>query len=213
MSARTRGRPRTPARGSGAACGSSAVRGDRGRADTLARGFPPVVDGRARVLVLGSLPGQASLAAREYYAQPQNAFWRIMGALIGAGPELRYRERLERLKQSSLALWDVLAAGERPGSLDSAIVRSSAVVNDFGKLLERHRGIGLICFNGRTAHDLYVRRVLPELPGPLKTTALQVLPSTSPAHAGMPFAAKLERWSILLEHLRGADEAARAGRP
>jgi hypoxanthine-DNA glycosylase len=163
----------------------------------LARGFPPVIDAGARVLVLGSLPGRASLEAGEYYAQPQNAFWRIMGALVGAGPELAYARRLARLKRSSLALWDVLAAARRDGSLDSSIVRETAIVNDFATLFERHPCIERVCFNGRTAEDLFRRRVLPNLTARLANVELRALPSTSPAHAGMPFAAKLERWSIL----------------
>ncbi|HEY7673494.1 MAG TPA: DNA-deoxyinosine glycosylase, partial [Gammaproteobacteria bacterium] len=138
--------------------------------------------------------------ARQYYAQPQNAFWRIMGALVGAGPELAYRQRLARFKRASLALWDVLAAAERTGSLDASIVRESAIVNDFAGLFERHRCIELICFNGRTAEELYRRRVLPRLSMRFASIALHALPSTSPAHAGMPYAAKLERWALLLEH-------------
>lgn len=169
----------------------------------MARGFPPVIDECARVLVLGSLPGRASLEAGQYYAQPQNAFWRIMGALVGAGPELEYAERLARFKGSALGLWDVLAAGQREGSLDSAIVRATAIINDFARLFERYRRIELVCFNGRTAEQLYRRRVLPNLPGKFAGIPLQALPSTSPAHAGMPFAAKLERWSILLTRAPG----------
>jgi hypoxanthine-DNA glycosylase len=166
----------------------------------LARGFPPVIGKDARVLVLGSLPGRASLEAQQYYAQPQNAFWRIMGALVGAGPELGYRQRVARLKSSSLALWDVLAAAQREGSLDAAIVRETAIVNDFATLFERYRRIDLVCFNGRTAEELFRRRVLPSLPARFADVALHALPSTSPAHAGMPFALKLERWSLLLTH-------------
>jgi hypoxanthine-DNA glycosylase len=166
----------------------------------LARGFPPVIGDGARVLVLGSLPGRASLEANQYYAQPQNAFWRIMGALVGAGPELGYGQRLARLKSSSLALWDVLAAARREGSLDAAIVRETAIVNDFASLFERHDRIELVCFNGRTAEDLFRRRVLPSLPARFADVTLHALPSTSPAHAGMPFALKLERWSLLLAH-------------
>jgi hypoxanthine-DNA glycosylase len=171
-----------------------------GSKPALARGFPPVIGEGARVLVLGSLPGRASLEAQQYYARPQNAFWRIMGALVGAGPELGYRQRLARLKSSSLALWDVLAAARREGSLDAAIVRETAIVNDFASLFERHRRIELVCFNGRTAEALFRRRVLPSLPAQFAGVALQALPSTSPAHAGMPFAVKLERWSLLLTY-------------
>ena len=178
----------------------------------LARGFPPVIDERARVLVLGSLPGRASLEARQYYAQPQNAFWRIMGALVGAGPELEYAGRLARFKESALGLWDVLAAGHREGSLDSAIVRATAVVNDFVSLFERYRGIERVCFNGRTAEQLYRRRVLPDLPERFAGIPLHALPSTSPAHAGMPFAVKLERWRILRDHVPGQQQLTRSRR-
>jgi hypoxanthine-DNA glycosylase len=171
-----------------------------GSTPALARGFPPVIDERARVLVLGSLPGRASLEAQQYYAQPQNAFWRIMGALIGAGPDLAYPQRLERLKGAALGLWDVLAAGHREGSLDAAIVRETAIVNDFASLFERYRRIERVCFNGRTAEDLFRRRVLPRLPSQFAVLPLHALPSTSPAHAGMPFALKLEKWSLLLTH-------------
>jgi double-stranded uracil-DNA glycosylase len=100
-----------------------------------------VSDVRARVLILGSLPGRRSIADAEYYAQPRNAFWHILGELAGAGPDLDYPHRLERMKAAGIALWDVLAAGERPGSLDSAIVRSSIVINDIGDFLATHRDI------------------------------------------------------------------------
>ena len=169
----------------------------------LARGFPPVAGRGARVLVLGSLPGRASLEARQYYAQPQNAFWRIMGTLVGAGRELDYERRLTRLTRASIALWDVLAAGERRGSLDAAIARGTAEVNDFAAFFERHPGIGAVYFNGRTAEEIYRRRVLPALPAPFARLCLRALPSTSPAYAGMSFAIKLARWSVLLEHLQG----------
>lgn len=170
----------------------------RGAADGLSRGFPPVVGAAPRVLILGSLPGRKSLAERQYYAQPQNAFWHIMERICGAGPALEYPERLARLKASSIALWDVLAAGERPGSLDSAIVRSTIVSNDFNTLLQSERTIDLICFNGKTAAELYRRHVLPTLPAPAATLPRLSLPSTSPAHAMMAFDEKLVRWNEVL---------------
>jgi double-stranded uracil-DNA glycosylase len=172
------------------------------QAEAWSRGFPPVAGGGAKILILGSLPGRASIAAGQYYAQPQNAFWRIMGALVGAGPELDYAERLVRLRASSIALWDVLAAGSRQGSLDSAIVPATAVVNDFGALFERERAIEAVFFNGRTAEHLYRRRVLPRLPAPLARIPCYLLPSTSPAYASLRPEAKLERWSVVLKYLR-----------
>jgi hypoxanthine-DNA glycosylase len=161
----------------------------------LAIGFPPIAGGAPRILVLGSLPGRKSLEMRQYYAQPQNGFWRIMGALFGAGPSLPYPERLEQLIANRVAVWDVLAAGERNGSLDSAIVASSIVVNDFDAFLTRHGDIGLICFNGTKAAELYRRRVLPALSPRFASLPSRVLPSTSPANAAVPFAAKLASWS------------------
>jgi hypoxanthine-DNA glycosylase len=167
----------------------------------LSVGFPPVADARARVLVLGSLPGRKSLQMREYYAQPYNAFWRIMGQLFGAEPELDYAVRLAKLRALGLAVWDVLAAGEREGSLDSAIVPSTIVVNDFDEFFARHRRIRAICFNGNTAAALYRRRVLPRLEPALAALETRVLPSTSPAYARLRFEQKLERWSTALRPL------------
>jgi len=164
----------------------------------LSVGFAPIARGRPRVLVLGSLPGRKSLEMGQYYAQSQNGFWRIMGELFGAGPSLPYPERLERLIANRVAVWDVLAAGERDGSLDSAIVTASIVVNDFGGFFARHADIGLICFNGMKAADLYRRRVLPALTPRIASLPSRVLPSTSPANASVPFAAKLARWSAVL---------------
>ena len=107
----------------------------------LSHGFPPVADKSARLLVLGSLPGRASLTAHEYYANKQNAFWRIMGDLVDAGPALPYEQRLKRLNAAGIALWDVMAAGERPGSLDADIVKSSVRINDFSAFFAVHRNI------------------------------------------------------------------------
>ncbi len=158
------------------------------------QGFPPIARHDARVLILGSLPGQESLRRREYYAQPRNAFWPIMGALFGAGPELPYAARAQRLAASGIALWDVCAAAVRAGSLDASIVAGSVVANDLAAFLARHRRIGLVCFNGRTAAALYRRHVLPTLaPAPRSLPQLD-LPSTSPAHASLTLADKLACW-------------------
>ena len=162
-------------------------------------GFPPIADAHARILILGSLPGQVSLQRQQYYAQPQNAFWKIMGRLFGAGPELPYEERAQRLVQSGVGLWDVCAAAERPGSLDSSIVHASVVPNDLAAFIESHPGIRLICFNGGKAADLYRRLVLPGLPASARAIHTETLPSTSPAHAAMPFEDKLARWAAVLK--------------
>ncbi|NTV68953.1 MAG: DNA-deoxyinosine glycosylase [Azonexaceae bacterium] len=163
---------------------------------SLSQGFPPVADPSARVLVLGSLPGKASLTAQEYYANRQNAFWRIMGDLIGAGPDLPYTLRLEKLRAAGVALWDVIAAGERPGSLDADIVKASICVNDFSAFFAVHRGIRRVFFNGGAAETAFRRRVLPGLSG--ADLQLTRLPSTSPAHAASRYADKLAAWSVII---------------
>ncbi|MEO8466625.1 MAG: DNA-deoxyinosine glycosylase [Gammaproteobacteria bacterium] len=169
--------------------------------DELSVGFPPIAGADARVLVLGSLPGRVSLEKRQYYAQPYNAFWKIMGALLGAAPDLPYERRLDVLRRHRVAVWDVLAAGERSGSLDSAIVTSSMVINDFAEFFVAQREIRLVCFNGNKAAELYRRRVLPTLTPTTAAIETQLLPSTSAAHASRTFAEKLARWSAALGDL------------
>jgi hypoxanthine-DNA glycosylase len=168
-----------------------------------ARGFPPIAAPDARLLILGSLPGRVSLAQRQYYAQPQNAFWRIMGALFDAGPDIPYAERAERLRVSGVALWDVCRSATRPGSLDSAIDLATVVPNDLTRFLRTHPRIEWVCTNGATAHRLYRRLLQPGLPEHAQSLPLHLLPSTSPAHASLRFGQKLERWR-LLENLLAA---------
>lgn len=166
----------------------------------LAHGFPPVAQRDARVLILGSLPGEKSIEMQQYYAQHRNAFWRIFGELCGAEPRLSYPARLKKLRAAGIALWDVLAAGERRGSLDSAIVTSTIEVNDFRSFFALHPRIRLVCFNGRKAADMYRRFVLPTLASPVTELDTRLLPSTSPAHAARSYEQKLELWR---EALRG----------
>jgi hypoxanthine-DNA glycosylase len=161
-------------------------------------GFPPVAREDARTLILGSLPGAMSLQKQQYYAQPQNSFWKIMGALTGAAPDLPYEMRLEALKNHYIALWDACHAGVRPGSLDSAIVPGTVEVNDFAGFFLRHPHIARIGFNGAKAAEIYTRRVLPFLPEAVRALPLTRLPSTSPAHAGMTLATKLKQWREFL---------------
>ncbi len=157
-------------------------------------GFPWVAARGCRVLVLGSMPGRASLDAGQYYAHPRNAFWEIMGALLGAGRELAYAERLARLTASGVALWDVAHRCRRPGSLDAAIERDSVEPNDFAALFTACPQLRHIFFNGVTAEALYRRLVLPHHPERGREVAYHRLPSTSPAHAALGFEAKLVRW-------------------
>jgi hypoxanthine-DNA glycosylase len=169
---------------------------------SASRGFPPVIGGTPRVLVLGSLPGAASLAAGQYYAHPRNVFWTLMGELAGAGPELPYAQRCDRLVAAGIALWDVRAAARRSGSLDAAIDFASVQPNDFAGLFARYPGLALVAFNGAKAAELYRRLVLPSLDGAPAAVAARlpqrVLPSTSPAHAGRSLPSKLEAWRAAL---------------
>lgn len=157
--------------------------------DAIANGFPPVSRRDARVLVLGSLPGKASIAAGQYYAHPRNVFWRIMAEIAAATGG--YDDRCRALEAAGIALWDVLAGSVRPGSLDADIRLDSAVVNEFDAFFRAHRDLRLVCFNGRKAEQLFRRMVGTPVGGVLR---LECLPSTSPAHAAMPFAQKLCRW-------------------
>ena len=117
-------------------------------------------------------PAQSLLSAGEYYAQPHNAFWRIMGELAGASPDLPYQDRLRSLKEHGIALWDVCAAGCRLGSLDSAIELSTVETNDIGEFLRAHAGIDLICFNGRKAKEIFDRKVRQEPAAPFRAHPL-----------------------------------------
>ena len=163
-----------------------------------------MIGGAPRVLVLGSLPGAASLAAGEYYAHPRNAFWTLMGELAGAGAELPYEQRCERLVAAGIAVWDVCAAARRPGSLDAAIDVASVQPNDFAALFSRYPCLALIAFNGAKAAELYRRLVLPSLGAATGVASAAVrlpqvvLPSTSPAHAGRTLESKLAAWRAAL---------------
>lgn len=159
------------------------------------QGFPAVSARDARILVLGSLPGRRSLDARQYYAHPQNAFWRIMRELIGA--EGSYAGRCGALVDNGIALWDVLAASVRPGSMDADIRLDTAKPNDFNSFLRSHPGISRICFNGRRAAEMFDRLVV--LDAALAGRELWVLPSTSPAYASMRFEEKLVHWRAALD--------------
>jgi TDG/mug DNA glycosylase family protein len=154
--------------------------------------FAPISHPDARLLVLGSMPGEASLRAGQYYAHPRNAFWPIMGALVGADPALPYAARVQRLRDRGIAVWDVLRHCERPGSLDSAIRVDGAEANDFAAFLGAHAGIGTLLFNGAAAERLFQRLVAP-LPD-AAALRMRRMPSTSPANASQRIDAKLEAW-------------------
>jgi TDG/mug DNA glycosylase family protein len=166
--------------------------------------FEPIADARAVVLVLGSMPGERSLQAGQYYAHPQNAFWKILGALIGAGPDLPYAARCAQLRRRRIAVWDVLQSCLRRGSLDAGIASASIVANDFAAFFAGHPGIRSVLCNGDKAHSCYRRHVLPVLAPQYAGLPLRRLPSTSPAHAAMPWPQKLAAWRTGLAGCLGA---------
>ena len=161
----------------------------------LSFGFPPISSPLARVLILGSLPGQLSLDRGEYYGNPQNSFWKIIADGVPRLPS-SYARRVKILIRHHIALWDVLAAATRSGSLDAAIAKD-AIPNNFRAFFNAHPHINLICFNGTTAANLYKRHVMPTLPDKQRWIARSTLPSTSGAHARLHFVEKVARWSVL----------------
>jgi len=157
--------------------------------------FPPVVAPDTRVLVLGSLPGERSLAAGRYYAHPQNRFWHLIGKVIGAELEpLDYEARLEALLAAGIGLWDTVASARRIGSLDAAI--REAEPNPLADLAASLPDLRAVGFNGQAS----ARIGMPQLAG--TGLALIPLPSSSPANASIPLAEKQELWSRLREFLR-----------
>ncbi len=159
--------------------------------------FAPVSGPSARILILGSMPGKRSLEMQQYYAHPQNAFWRIMAELVGFDPGLPYPERIECMQNSGIALWDVLAACTRESSLDSDIVEASIVPNDFTRFFKTHTLIGHIYCNGAKSWQSYQRHVRGAPGVGMRDIPVTRLPSTSPAHATMDFRAKIAAWSII----------------
>lgn len=163
----------------------------------LLRGLPPIENPAARVLVLGSMPGTASLTAGEYYAHPRNLFWSLCGDLLGFDPALPYPRRIAALSKAGIALWDVIGACRRRGSLDARIEPDSIEVNDFPGFFARHPRLTLVCFNGATAAGCFRRHVQPAL----TASALRYLqlPSTSPANASITLARKRAAWAAALD--------------
>lgn len=162
--------------------------------DEVKRSFPPVVDGKTRLLVLGSLPGEQSLVQQRYYANPRNQFWILIGEVVGADlAALPYEDRLRALLAAGIGLWDTVGAARRRGSLDGAI--RDHVANDLAGLvsgLPRLRAIG---FNGGKSAAIGMRQLAHR-----QDLALVPLPSSSPAFT-LPLALKRESWRALRRFL------------
>lgn len=161
------------------------------------RSFPPIADERSEILILGSMPGHASLAAVQYYAHPHNAFWKIMAALLEFDLSISYQDKTRVLLSHRIALWDVLQSCNRQGSLDARIELNSEVPNDFSTFFRAHSSIARVFFNGAKAEMSYRRHVLKQ--ANLPPLSYLRLPSTSPAHAGRSFNQKLEAWREILQ--------------
>lgn len=159
-------------------------------APSLLTGFAPAMQPDARVLILGSFPGEASLAAQQYYAHPRNQFWRLLSAVLGNDLlQLDYASRLASLARHRIGLWDVIIACEREGSLDASIRR--AQIADFSFLYTGFPELKTIAFNGKTSG-----RFAPQFAAAGFRTL--VLPSSSPANAQLSFEEKLVKWRALL---------------
>ncbi|MCB1948189.1 DNA-deoxyinosine glycosylase [Nitrosomonas sp.] len=178
--------------------------------DTL-YSFAPIVQSDAEILILGSMPGRASLEANQYYAHPHNAFWRIMGELLGFDSRrTTYPEKTNALKSARIALWDVLQSCRRKGSLDSSIEIDSQTINDFPAFFATYPQIRAVFFNGAKAEDCFRRYVLKKhMPALQQQIQLTRLPSTSPAHAALSFAEKREQWANnitgrIMRHVSGS---------
>lgn len=157
--------------------------------------FPPVVAPNTRMLVCGSLPGDASLKAARYYAHPQNQFWRLMAAVVDVDlPALAYDDRLAALCAARVGLWDVVASARRDGSSDSAI--RDVAGNDIAALAATLPDLRAIAFNGGTALAQGRR----QLGGAAQRYAIVGLPSSSPLHT-VGLAAKLPAWMGLRRYL------------
>ena len=156
------------------------------------RSFPPLLGTDARLLILGSMPGIASLQANRYYAHPRNQFWPILGELLGFDANDAYAQRVEALHAAGIAVWDVLAECEREGSLDTAIDRRSEFPNDIPGLLAAQTSIRRVLLNGQKAATSLQRHF------PTLRIDRVTLPSTSPANASIDRTRKLAAWQAAL---------------
>jgi hypoxanthine-DNA glycosylase len=165
-------------------------------------GLPPQIAPGCRVLVLGSMPGDASLNAGQYYAHPRNRFWPLMGRLCGVDAGQPYESRLHALHAAGIGVWDVIGKCQRSGSLDAAIVRDSEVPNPIAERLSEWPELRVIAFNGGKAAEAFRRHVQPRLDiAPHRQIALLPLPSTSPANAAFGLERLAHAWAPLRRYL------------
>jgi hypoxanthine-DNA glycosylase len=160
-------------------------------------GFKPIANTNAKILILGSMPGEVSLNKKEYYGHARNSFWSIILTLLGEMPDLdiiNYKQRKQILIDNKIAVWDVLKNCYRSGSLDTAINMKSIEVNDFFTLFSTYTAIEKVCFNGAKAEAIYTKHVFPHIKEQFEYLKYARLPSTSPAYASMTFQKKTQAW-------------------
>jgi len=167
----------------------------------ISQSFAPIAREDACVLILGSMPGVASLAQQQYYAHPRNVFWPIMGCLFSAYPEMDYPQRALRLVTHRIAVWDVLQSCYRPGSSDAKICANSVKINNFADFFRVHPRLTKIYFNGKTAESYFTKKVVPGLTAHSRLPDCTRLPSTSPALASLNFEQKLAIWNSIKNYL------------
>ncbi len=167
---------------------------------TQVQSFAPILGRHPRILILGSMPGIASLEAVQYYAHPRNVFWPIMADLFSIDAETDYARRIAQISEAPVILWDTLKRCDRPGSLDASIKRDTVEANDIPGLLGEFPGIRAVACNGATSANYFRRLVLPQIAAEIEIELLP-MPSTSPANAGMTFAQKLSAWRRLLDYI------------
>ena len=157
--------------------------------------FPPIINENSKILILGSIPGVKSLEMQQYYAHPQNKFWKIICEIFNEEFTTNYQQRIEILEKHHIALWDVIDTCERKGSLDSEIRNEEA--NKIEELLQNFPNIKAIFCNGQKSY-----KNLQKILGKKFRMPIIVLPSTSPAYAGLSYFDKLKLWYIILEKLQ-----------
>ncbi|MET7142111.1 DNA-deoxyinosine glycosylase [Xanthomonas sp. PPL139] len=168
----------------------------------LLQGLPAQIRDDCRVLVLGSMPGVASLQQARYYAHPRNRFWPLMAALCDFDPALDAAARVQALHAAGVGLWDVIGQCRRRGSLDAAIVRGSEVPNALPERIAQLPQLRAIACNGAAAAQAFARFVQPQLPLRDPPLVLLSLPSSSPANAAFAWPRLLQAWSPLQQWLR-----------
>lgn len=157
--------------------------------------FPPIINKDSKILILGSIPGVKSLEMQQYYAHPQNKFWKIICEIFNEEFTTDYAERIKILEKHHIALWDVIDSCERKGSLDSEIRNEEA--NKIEELLQNFPNIKAVFCNGQKSHKNLIKIL-----GKNFRLPIVVLPSTSPAYAGLSYFEKLKSWFIILEKLQ-----------